>query len=148
LQVNAARMWEELEAGFSQATDLAEWVMAKCGIDYRSAYVVVGHTVRAAARAGLRGVDITGAMLDAAAREHTGKALGLEGTDLSAVLDPRQIVLTRTAAGGAAPAVVEAMATSCRAQAAWLHAEAGRWRAGFEEAEAELLSRARGLARS
>jgi argininosuccinate lyase len=148
LTVNASRMWEELEAGFSQATDLAEWVMAKCGIDYRSAYVVVGHTVRAAAQAGLRGVDITGAMLDAAAREHTGRTLGLEGTDLSAVLDPRQIVLTRTAAGGAAPAVVEAMATSCRAQAAWLHAEARRWQASFEEAEAELLSRARGLART
>jgi argininosuccinate lyase len=146
LDVNAARMWEVLEAGFSQATDLAEWVMAKCGIDYRSAYVVVGNTVRTAARAGLRGIDITGAMLDAAAAEHTGRPLGLDGADLTAVLDPRQIVLTRTAAGGAAPAVVEAMAVSCRAQAAWLHAEAGRWRAGFREAEATLLSRARELA--
>ena len=47
-------------------------------------------------------------MLDAAAAEYTGRPLGLTGRDLTEVLDPRQIVATRTAAGGAAPEVVEA----------------------------------------
>lgn len=145
LSVNAARMESVLRGGFSQATDLAEWVMVKCGIDYRSAYVVVGHTVRAAARAGLSGLDITGEMLDASAAEHLGRPLGLAGTDLSAVLDPRQIVLTRAAPGGAAPAAVEAMVGSCRASAAELRGEAARWRAHFEAAEAVLLGRAREL---
>jgi argininosuccinate lyase len=147
LSVNGERMWEELVGGFSQATDLAEYVMVKCGIDYRTAYVVVGHTVRAAARAGLRGVDITGEMLDTAALEHTGRSLGLAGTDLAPVLDPRQIVLTRTAAGGAAPAALESMVASCRAEADELSAAARRWRVGFEAAEEELLRRARELAR-
>jgi len=145
LSVNAERMWEELEGGFSQATDLAEYVMGKCGIDYRSAYVVVGHTVRAAARAGLRGIDITGEMLDAAALEHLDRPLGLAGTDLTPVLDPRQIVLTRTSGGGAAPAAVEAMVASCRAEAAGLSAQAARWREHFAAAEANLLERARAL---
>jgi argininosuccinate lyase len=120
-------------------------VMAKCGIDYRRAYLVVGHTVRAAARAGLRGVDITGAMLDAAAVEHTGRSLGLTGVDLEGVLDPRRIVLTRTAAGGAAPAAVESMVASCREFAAALQAEAAGWRTRFAAAEEELLGRAREL---
>ena len=146
LSVNAERMWEELEGGFSQATDLAEYVMGKCGIDYRSAYVVVGHTVRAAAKAGLRGVDITGEMLDAAALEHIDRPLGLTGSDLTSVLDPRQIVLTRTSGGGAAPAAVEAMVASCRASAAGLSAEAARWREHFAAAEQNLLERARALA--
>ena len=41
LEVNAARMSAALEAGFSQATDIAEYVMQACGIDYRTAYRVV-----------------------------------------------------------------------------------------------------------
>ena len=72
LQVNADRMRAALDAGFSQATDLAEYIMQTCGVDYRSAYQVVGRAVRQASAAGLRGVDIDGAMLDAAAAEVTG----------------------------------------------------------------------------
>ena len=31
-----------LESGFCQATDLAEFVMQSCGLDYRTAYQIVG----------------------------------------------------------------------------------------------------------
>ena len=48
LTVNSARMWSELERGFTQATDLAEYVMVAAGVDYRTAYHVVGQAVRAA----------------------------------------------------------------------------------------------------
>src|SRR6185312_15732393 len=48
LHVNAGRMNEALLSGFSQATDLAEHVMQTCGVDYRSAYLLVGETVRRA----------------------------------------------------------------------------------------------------
>ncbi|HYT26024.1 MAG TPA: lyase family protein, partial [Actinomycetota bacterium] len=96
LQVNAERMRAALDSGFSQATDLAEYIMQSCAIDYRSAYRVVGHTVRQASAAGLAGADIDGAMLDAAATEVTGHPLGLAGRDLSAALDPWQIVASRT----------------------------------------------------
>jgi argininosuccinate lyase len=143
LQVNAARMAEELAGGFSQATDLAEFVVQKCAIDYRTAYVVVGETVRAASRCGLRGVDITGEMLDNAAIEYRGRPLGLAGTDLTAVLDPQQIVLTRTAQGGAAPSAVGAMVESCRATAAELRATAGRRRKAIDAAERSLVTEAR-----
>jgi argininosuccinate lyase len=37
LRVNRERMWEALLQGFSQATDLAEYVMQTCDLDYRSA---------------------------------------------------------------------------------------------------------------
>src|SRR5256886_4191173 len=36
LQVNAERMRAALDSGFSQATDLAEYIMQSCAIDYRS----------------------------------------------------------------------------------------------------------------
>jgi argininosuccinate lyase len=148
LGVNADRMWESLESGFSQATDLAEYVMQACGIDYRSAYLVVGSAVRAASREGRRGIDLTGERLDTAARETIGRPLGLAGRDLSEVLDPRAIVHTRTSAGGAAPQVVRGMAETCSRDAARLRSLAEESRRAMDRAEAALLSRARELARA
>src|SRR5205823_811919 len=75
LEVNERRMRAALESGFSQATDLAEYIMQSCGIDYRTAYRVVGHAVRQASAAGLRGGDIDGVLLDASAAEITGRPL-------------------------------------------------------------------------
>jgi len=146
LRVDAGRMLEQLELGFSQATDLAEFVMLECGIDYRTAYLVVGRTVRTASQQGLRGLDITGAMLDQAAEEVVGRGLGLRGRDLSEVLDPRSIVRTRDAPGGAAPAVVRQMALSCREQAQDLRRSALARTAAFRKSELDLLGQAKEVA--
>jgi argininosuccinate lyase len=115
-------------------------------VDYRSAYLVVGRAVREAGRQGLRGLDLTGTMLDEAAREVLGRTLGLAGRDLGEVLDPRAIVLTRTASGGAAPAVVRQMAGTCSLAAAELEAAASGQALAFREAEDDLLNRAREVA--
>ncbi len=139
LMVNQKRMWESLVAGFSQATDLAEFVMQSCGVDYRSAYVVVGSAVRQASRQGLRGVDLTGEMLDEAARAEIGRPLGLSGRDLSGVLDPKAVVLTRVVAGGAAPRVVREMVASCRVSAAARRRDAQGRQAALEQAEKALV---------
>lgn len=142
LQVNSERMWAALESGFSQATDLCEYVMQTCALDYRTAYQVVGTAVRTASESGLRGLDLDGAMLDAAAITYCGKPIGLTGVDLTDVLDPRQIVQTRTAAGGAAPEVVEGMAASCAQSARELRSTAQQLRAAYENAERELIATA------
>jgi argininosuccinate lyase len=146
LRVDAGRMLEQLETGFSQATDLAEFVMLECGLDYRTAYLVVGRTVRNASQRGLRGMDITGAMLDQAAEELLGHGLKLSGRGLSEVLDPRAIVQTRDAAGGAAPEVVRQMSLSCRAQAEDSRRIAMARAEAFRESEAELLRQAKEVA--
>ena len=146
LDVNAARMWSALESGFCQATDLAEWVMQTGALDYRTAYQIVGIAVRTANAEGLRGIDLDGARLDDAAKEYDGRALGLTGTDLSEVLDPRHIVATRTAVGGAAPPVVEGMAADCVSQAAVLRAAAQTSRDAFTVAAARLLDTATAVA--
>jgi argininosuccinate lyase len=146
LRVHPERMWETLCAGFSQATDLAEYVMQSCGIDYRSAYVLVGAAVRQASRQGLRGVDLTGAMLDEAATGTIGRGLGLTGRDLSEVLDPRAIVLTRTSLGGAAPEVVRRMAADQAAAAAAIRDRAAKALATLHDAEAALVSAAEEVA--
>jgi argininosuccinate lyase len=143
LHVNTSRMADALTSGFTQATDLAEHIVTICRIDYRTAYLIVGRTVREAAANGLRGVDITGEMLDNASIELEGRPLGLAGHDLSAVLDPRLIVLTRSAQGGAAPSALEAMVKTCCAEAGALHTAASGWTTTFAAAEESLLAAAR-----
>lgn len=143
LEVSAAQMWAAVESGFCQATDLAEYVMQACGLDYRTAYQIVGITVRIAHENGLRGIDIDGAMLDSAAQQHNGTSLGLTGVDISDVLDPRRIVETRTVTGGAAPDVVAGMAESCRAAAVELREKADASRTRFDDAERALVDQAK-----
>jgi argininosuccinate lyase len=143
LDVHPDRMWASLEAGFSQATDLAEYVMENCEVDYRTAYLVVGDAVQTAAGKGLRGLDLTGEMVDRAAEARIGRPLGLRGRDLSQTLDPKAIVLTRTSPGGAAPKVVRGMAASVRDQARGLAGEARRRREAYRAAEESLLKQAK-----
>jgi argininosuccinate lyase len=151
LTVNPEPMWAALEGGFSQATDLAEYVMQSCGVDYRTAYQVVGSAVRKASRAGLRGMDLDAAMLDQAAVEFRGEPLGLAGrpdwdAGLAEVLDPRAVVATRTALGGAAPAVVERMAVDCIAAADGLRSHARGRRNAIQDAEHRLIVEATRIA--
>jgi argininosuccinate lyase len=144
LTVNSARMAAVLEAGFSQATDLAEFVMQDRGVDYRTAYRVVGRAVREASARRLRGVDLDGDLLDAAAQALMGKPLGLAGRDLSAVLDPGRIVASRTSLGGAAPVEVTRMAGDVADRAAALVGQARGWREAYQAAEDALVATARG----
>jgi argininosuccinate lyase len=146
VEVNPARLLSQLEDGFSQSTDLAEYVMLEAGIDYRTAYRLVGHTVREVSREGLSGMGITGAALDAAAEELLGYQIGMTERDLSDVLDPRTIVLTRQGQGGAAPDLVRGMAADLANDATTIKDSASALRAQFDRAEAAVLAKIEGAA--
>ena len=148
LTVNAERMWSELERGFAQATDLAEYVMVAAGIDCRTAYHVVGGAVREASRQGLRGLDITPEMLDESADAVFGRRLELDPAALAEAVDPRRIVATRRATGGAAPSEVRSMAEEFSDHAARLRAEAIEVQERYALAEERLVVRAQEYAGS
>jgi argininosuccinate lyase len=148
LTVNEERMWQRLEEGYTQATDLAEFVMMRCGVDYRAAYLIVGDVVRSASRRGVRGIDITPADLDVAALPIVGRSLGLDADEVRSVLDPRLIVATRSALGGAAPQAVTTMTEAYLAQAQDLSERARCELDGYAEAEARLLAEAEQVAAS
>ncbi|MBA2508620.1 MAG: argininosuccinate lyase [Nocardioidaceae bacterium] len=143
LEVNVESMAHGLDAGYTQATDLSEFLVQECRVDYRSAYDVVGRTVREASRNGIAGGSITGAMLDEAAIAETGQSWGLAGKDLSAALDPQLIIETRVGTGGAAPTSVEPMITRCAREADELQAAVERRRQSLDRAERQLLEQAR-----
>ncbi len=142
LRVNAERMWSELQRGFTQATDLAEHVMVATGVDYRTAYHIVGHTVRTASRDGLQGLDITTDLLSQSAQAVCGRHLELDEAALAGSLDPRRIVATRRATGGAAPAEVRAMAEEFSDRAAGLRERAVAATQCYTEAEEALVAQA------
>ena len=146
LHVNAARMAQVLQQSFAQATDVAEHVMMSCGLDYRSAYLVVGEAVRHASASGKAGVDIDGAALDRAASVVLGEPLGLAGTDLRPATDPARLVATRDVPGGAAPHLVRDMAARAARRADALAAAARAEMERFDAAEAALIDAARRLA--
>ncbi|QWF23149.1 argininosuccinate lyase [Nocardioides sp. LMS-CY] len=152
LAVNRGRMWQRLIEGYTQATDLAEYVMLRCGIDYRAAYLVVGETVRTASRTGVGAIDLTPEDLDTAARTVLGwgpeRSLGLDAEELRATVDPRNIVATRDAAGGAAPRAVLAMTEEYAAAAESLRERAQAALDDYAEVERRLLATAREVVRT
>lgn len=145
LAVNESRLWTMLESGFSQATDLAEHIMLECGIDYRTAYRIVGDVVKTASKNGQRGVDIDSAAISTSAQKVAGLNLSLDAKKLADALNPRNIVASRSSAGGAAPSVVTAMAERYGEEATILASHAARELARFEEAEQKLWERAEAI---
>lgn len=145
LTVNEERLWAALQQGFSQATDLAEHVMLECGVDYRTAYRIVGDAVKTASRNGRRGVDIDADAIRDSARRVAGLDLSIDPEGLRMALDPKAIVASRSSSGGAAPQVVAAMAEKYGRDARRLSAVASAELARFDEIEKALVERAGAL---
>ncbi len=146
LAVDEARLRETLEAGSTQATDLADELMRRCGLDYRRAYLVAGRALSLLADTGAPARQLTPDVLDAAAVEVIGGPLAKDPGDLSEALDPEAIVATRSAPGGAAPAAVDEMADEIDSRRRALVAAAEAYLARFDAAETALRERVRALA--
>jgi argininosuccinate lyase len=135
LTFDAERAERSLRGSSAMAADVAEAISLATGLDYRSAYRVVGRAVAAG--------PLDPAGLDAAAREVLGRSLDLDPAVLADALDPAAAIATRTVPGGAAPEPMDAMLADCRAAVAaaggWIDAE----RAALERAEHELVALAR-----
>jgi argininosuccinate lyase len=119
LTIDAERAAAAVREGFAMATDAAEALSAARGIDYRSAYKIVGEAV-------------AGGSLDAA-------ALGLDPSDL----DPVAALATRTVTGGAAPAPLDAMFDQCRRAISGTEGWIAERRSAIAAAEADLVALAR-----
>jgi argininosuccinate lyase len=145
LVVHPGQMEAALLRGYSQATDLAEQVTQACGVDYRTAYLVVGDVVREASAAGRPGWQITAGDVARAARERTGREWDLSRLDVPSLLDARSIIESRRAEGGASHAAVIAMTRSTRHRLDDLVRRATVQSAAFERSEQDLIATARSI---
>ena len=113
---------------FTGAADLAEVLVLGNGLDYRSAYRVVGRAVADALSAGRPSIEA--AELTRLARELLSIDLEIPAAEVNAALDPEMILTTRTALGGSAPARVHDHCATLRQQVdratAWREAEKAR----------------------
>jgi argininosuccinate lyase len=143
LTMNERRQREALALGFSQATDVAEQLMVSCGVDYRTAYQIVGAAVRRLAAEGGTAADLTPVLLDQIASEQLGRRLAIDVATLADALDPAAIVATRVAVGGAAPEPMDAMLADVAADADELAAAARQRLDAADHAEHSLVADAR-----
>ena len=107
LAPQAERMREAAAAGFSTATDLADWLVRRLGLPFREAHHVTGALVKLAEA---KGVDLAG--LDLA--EMQAAHAGITG-EVYAVLGVENSVASRTSYGGTAPERVRAQAARWKA---------------------------------
>ncbi len=135
---------EQLVSQFTAAADLAEELTQHFGLDYRTAYRVVGRAVAVAVDRGDTG--LTAELVQAAAEQITGEPIPVTAGLLAAATDPVSAVMARDTPGGASPQRVRehALGVQRRVEAArcW---NADR-RAGIAQAETALLEAARNLA--
>ena len=97
---NTERMAAAAGAGFSTATDLADWLVRELDLPFRQAHHVTGAAVK---RAEQLGVDLIDLPLDELQKIEPGITQGVY-----AVLTPAASVASRSSYGGAAPAQVRA----------------------------------------
>lgn len=146
LKVNRERMARRAGEGHTGATDLAEVMVQRTGLDYRTAHAIVGRAVRRALAEGDEG-PLTAARLDAAALDVVGRPLHLSEAEVRAAQDPAAIVAAREGPGGAAPAAVKVMMRDVRqaveAAEAW-HRETTARLTGAEQGLLQLARRVAG----
>jgi argininosuccinate lyase len=145
LQVDAAALAAAAGTHFTGATDLAEALVLRHGLDYRSAYRVVGRAVATATEAGRS--TLQAADLACAAEQVLDRDLTVDDRLLADAQDPVRCALHRNAPGGSAPDRVRehchALADRVAGAASWRQER----RSAADTAEAALVATARRLAR-
>jgi len=106
---NIDHLTVESSATFTTATELADTIVRKTKIPFRTAHTIVGELARKGA------VDLQA--LDAVSKKRTGKtlsSLGLTRRDVTSALDPYTSVKSRNVRGGPSPEEVSRMINSRR----------------------------------
>jgi len=106
MQPDAERMRQAAGAGFSTATDLADWLVRALRLPFRDAHHVTGRLV---ARAEVKGCDLAGLTLAEMQAEEPRIT-----QDVFSVLTVEASVASRTSYGGTAPENVRRMAADWR----------------------------------
>jgi argininosuccinate lyase len=99
VRFNADRLEKSSGAGFSTATELADSLVRKTGMPFRTAHQIVGRIAAAGGKPDIRHLD--GVALDIGGFLPSERGFGAD--DLERALDPRSNVALRANTGGPAP---------------------------------------------
>ena len=147
LTFDHSRARQALDLSFACATDLAELIMTKASIDFRTAHRMIARLTRDMIDRDTRSFRVANSDLDAIAGAMIGRPLGLSQQQLDEAADPVIAVSRRAGIGGAAREAVSAMINECHSclegHAQWQAATSGRLVAS-ERALLELAERTAG----
>ena len=146
LTVHADVMRQKAGAFWSTASNLADELVRRFDLPFRTAHQVVGRFVRTSIQAGHHPDAASADLFRAAAREITGRDLPMEASALREALDPGHFVETRVTEGSVNPRrVMEHVATldaDVAGHAGWQSQKT----AAARQATESLIHRARTLA--
>lgn len=94
---------EKAGIGFVGATELANMLVRKHYVAFRSAHKIAGALVKALIESKKTLLDATPELLEKVARENAGIKLAIESEDLAECTSPRKLVETHRAQGGPSP---------------------------------------------
>ncbi|WP_317980499.1 argininosuccinate lyase [Paenibacillus glycanilyticus] len=120
LEVDREVLRQRAEMSYATVTELADTLVRKEGLGFRTAHAIVAEFVHTAVSAGLSVKELTVAGLDEAAKSITGRPISLTSEDLRQALDPEHFVGIRSVPGGPSPGELRralAVQTSTRKQA-------------------------------
>lgn len=130
LVVHEDRMAAALRGSWCTASNLADVIVRERGLSFRQVHHIVARLVRNCMAQRVGPGDLTGGMLDQAARETAGMELGFVDQAVRDALDPRCFVETRVTDGSVAPQQVERLLAQAQAELAadrrWMEKTRGR----------------------
>ncbi|MFM0348145.1 argininosuccinate lyase [Paraburkholderia sp. RL17-347-BIC-D] len=116
LIVHEDRMAALLSGSWCTSSNLADVIVRESGMSFRQVHHIVARLVRNCVKGNIKADRVTGAMLDAAAVETAGVALGLMDATVRDALDPQRFVETRVTTGSVAPAEVDRLLARAEAE--------------------------------
>lgn len=115
LHVQPDNMLRLVRNGYSCMTEVVVHLVRELGYGGRRAHRICATLTRLARQRGITAPDLTGALLDEAARECGEQPPGLSTEVLQRCLDPREFINSHRHIGGPAPAETERMVVKRRA---------------------------------
>jgi argininosuccinate lyase len=107
LKVTTSDVQSKALKNFVAATELANLLVRKYNVPFRSAHKIVGALVKSLIEAKLTFADVTQKMLSTAAERSTGIKLNINAEDVKALVDPLKLVEACKVKGGPAPVEVK-----------------------------------------
>lgn len=107
LRINEEKMLKEAAHNFSTATELADLLVKKEGIPFRTAHNIVGSLVQKALKEGISPADVDKSLLNSLFSPIIGRDLSITQEEITKALTPLLAVETRIVPGGPSPSVME-----------------------------------------
>jgi argininosuccinate lyase len=138
VEVDCERMRRFLEREETTMTAVADHLVARHGLPFRTAHDAVGRFLQGAAEEDLRSAAAVRQGLHKALREVTGREVLLDESEIALSLDPLACIQAALYGGGPAPEPVHAQLISLEEARQGLAARVAAWRQRLDRAETSL----------